>query len=196
MRMVRPYALTYAWKYLLGLAFLLVSSFFMFRLFFYGWWGDVIYALGMAIGFYCIFHAVYISRNNILVLTTARAVDIQRLGWFDELISSISYLDVKDIAIRKKGVWQSLFNFGGIAITTKSEQLVLEFFGVYNPVQIQGLVFDLAQQYKQHRKVANMHAIYNNFIKIIPDLPDGELQEVKRLINEQLGPSLSGKNNT
>ena len=38
---LRPFTLTYVWKYFFGLVFLLVSSFFMFRLFFYGWWGDI-----------------------------------------------------------------------------------------------------------------------------------------------------------
>jgi hypothetical protein len=190
---VQPYALTYMWKYILGLAILLTASFFMFRLFFYGWWGDVIYILGMLAGFYILLRTWFMSRRNILVLTSTRAVDLHRLGWFDEIISSVSYLDIKDVAVRKKGVWQSLFNFGGIAIATKSEQFVLEIVRIYNPAQVQTLLSDLGQQYKQDIKVANSQVIYNNFVRIIPNLPDGDLQEVQRLIQEQLKPDLSGQ---
>ncbi len=187
---LRPYTLTYAWKYLFGLAFLLVSSFFMFRLFFYGWWGDIIYGVGMFIGFYLIFQALFVNRANILVVTNARVVDIHRVGWFDEIISSAGYMEIKDVAVRKKGIWQSLFNYGGLAIQTKAQNFVLEVLGIHNPTQIQGLILDLGQQYKQDIKVANSQVIYNNFIKILPNLPDGDLQTVQRLIADQLNPNL------
>lgn len=190
---IQPYVLTYLWKYVLGLAFLIVSSFFMFRLFFYGWWGDIIYALGMASGVYIIVRTWLMRRSNLLILTSSRVVDLHRLGWFDEIMSSVSYLDIRDVVVRKKGVWQSMFNFGGVAIASKSEQFVLEIWRIANPAFVQTLISDLALQYKQGTKVATMQAVYNSFVKIIPSLPDGDLQEIKRLINEQLGPNLSGK---
>jgi len=184
---VQPYILTYVWKYVFGLAFLFVSSFFMFRLFFYGWWGKAVFWSGMFLGFYIIFRAWLMSHTNVLVVTSERVVDIHRLGWFDEIISSVSYMDIKDVAIRKKGIAQSLFNFGGIAIATKSEQFVLEILNISNPAKTQLFLSDISQQYKQDIKVANMQVIFNNFIKIIPDLTDGDLQEARRLIDEQIG---------
>jgi hypothetical protein len=187
---LRPYILTYAWKYFFGLAFLLLSSFFMFRLFFYGWWGDIIYGIGILVGFYLILQALCINRANILVVSNARIVDIHRVGWFDEIISSAGYMEIKDVAVRKKGIWQSLFNYGGLAIQTKAQNFILEILGINNPTQIQGLILDLSQQYKQDIKVANSQVIYNNFIKILPNLPDGDLHTVQTLISEQLNPNL------
>ena len=184
---IQPHGLTYTWKYFLGLAFLFVFSFFMFRLFFYGWWGYVIYGLGMFLGLYIIFHTWFINHANVLVVTDTRVVDIHRLGWFDEIVSSVSYLDVKDVVVRKKGIAQSLFNFGGIAIATKSQQFILEVLNISNPSQVQLLLADVGQQYKQDIRVANNQVIYNNFIKIIPDLTDGDLKEAQKLIEEQLG---------
>lgn len=187
---LRPYTLTYAWKYFFGLAFLLASSFFMFRLFFYGWWGDIIYGAGMFAGFYLILQALFINRANILVVSNARVVDIHRVGWFDEIISSAGYMEIKDVAVRKKGIMQSLFNYGGLSIQTKAQNFVLEVLGINHPTQIQGLILDLSQQYKQDIKVANSQVIYNNFIKILPNLPDGDLRTVQKLIAEQLNPNL------
>ncbi|TSC83880.1 MAG: Uncharacterized protein G01um101413_683 [Parcubacteria group bacterium Gr01-1014_13] len=184
---VGPHLLAYIWKYLLGLALLFVFSFFMFTLFSYGLWGDMIYGLGMFLGIYIILHTWLMNHSNVLVVTSDRVVDIHRLGWFDEIISSVSYLDIKDVAVRKKGIAQSLFNFGGIAIATKSQQFVLEILNISNPAKHQLLLADISQQYKQDIKIANMQVIYNNFIKIIPDLTDGDLAEVKTLIDEQLG---------
>ncbi|MBP6859284.1 MAG: hypothetical protein KBC69_01515 [Candidatus Magasanikbacteria bacterium] len=193
MSLVRPYILSYMWKYLVGLVFLFTSSFFMFRLFFYGWWGDVLYALGMLIGLYIIFRTWFFNYKNTLVLTSMRVVDLHRVGLFDEIMSSVSYLDIKDIVIRKKGIWQSLFNFGGLAISAKNEQLILEVLNIYNPSQVQSMLSDLEQQYKQDIKLASTGSIYNNFIKIIPNLSDGDLVEIKRLIDEQLGPNLAAQ---
>ena len=73
---------------------------------------------------------------------------------------------------------------------TKAQNFVLEVLGIHNPTQIQGLILDLGQQYKQDIKVANSQVIYNNFIKILPNLPDGDLQTVQRLIADQLNPNL------
>ncbi len=187
---IRPHVLARIWEYSFGTVLLLATSFFMFRLFSYGWWGDIVYGLGMFLGFYIIFRAWFMSRKNILVLTSARVVDIHRVGWFDEIISSVSYLDVKDVAVRKRGIGQSLFNFGGLSIASKSESFVLEVLNIYNPAEVQILLSDLGQQYKQDIKVVNSKVIYNNFVKIIPNLPDGDLREVRRLIDEQIEPDV------
>ena len=184
---VQPYWFVFLGKYLLGFAFLVASSFYMFRLFFYGWWGYIVYGLGMFLGVYTITRAWLMSRLNVLVITNARAVDIHRLGWFDEIISSVSYLDIKDVVVRKKGIGQSLFNYGGLSIQTKSQQFVLEILDIHNPLEVQLLLVDVGQQYRQDIKVVNTHVIYNNFVKIVPDLTDGELKEARRLIDEQLG---------
>ena len=184
---IAPHVISYAWKYLFGLAILFVFSFFMFRLFFYGWWGKFVYGAGMFLGVYVILRTWFMNHVNVLVITSDRVVDIHRLGWFDEIISAVSYLDIKDVAVRKKGIAQSLFNFGGIAIATKSQQFILEILNISNPSKHQLLLSEISQQYKQDVKVANMQVIYNNFIKIIPDLTDGDLAEVRQLIDEQSG---------
>ena len=191
---VRSYALVHLWKYAIGAIFLLVSSFFMFRLFFFGWWGDVVFAIGMAIGFYMIVRTWFMSRKNMLVITSARAIDIYRSGWFEEIISEVSFLDIKEVTIRKKGIWQSLFSLGDIDIGSRSEQLVLEAKNVYSPAQVQSVISDLCQLHKQDLKITNTRAIYSSFINILPTLPDGDLQHIKKLINEQLGPNLSKEN--
>lgn len=184
---LQPHLLTYVWKYLLGLAFLFAASFFMFRLFFYGWWGYVVYGLGMFLGVYIIFRAWFMASKNILVITGERVADIHRLSWWDEIISSVNYLDIKDVAVRKRGISQSLFDFGGLAIATKSQQFILEILNIHQPQKVQTLLIDLAQQYRQDCKVASAQVIYNNFVRIIPELPDGDLAEVKRMIEEQIG---------
>ncbi|HSR89555.1 MAG TPA: PH domain-containing protein [Candidatus Udaeobacter sp.] len=187
---IKPAAITYVWKYLFGLVFLFAASFFMFRLFDYGWWGDAIYGLGIFLGLYIILRAWFMRNANLFVITSDRIVDIHRAGWLEEIISAVSYLDIKDIAIRKKGIGQSLFNFGSLTIATKDERLILEIINISHPAKIQLLLAEAGQQYKQNLNLTNSRAIYNNFIKIIPNLTDVDLKETRRLIDEQLGTNM------
>jgi len=183
---IQRYSLTYLWKYFLGLIFLFVASFFMFRLFAYGWWGYVLYGLGMFIGLFIIWRTWFFNKTNIFVITSERVVDIQRTSWFDETISSVGYIDVKDISVRKKGVLASIFNYGNLIIQTKSQQFVLDIPGVRNPQKIQAVLAEADEKHRQNRRVANRDAIYNNFKKIISELPVEELRSVHELIRIQL----------
>ena len=187
-RVVYPHMFAYVWGYILGGAILVAASFFMFKLFFYGWWGQAIYGLIMLFGLYVMFRSWRSSRKNMLVLTNMRVVDIHKQKWFDETISSISYLDVKDVAVRKKGLWHSLADVGGVSIFAKDGSFAVEMHNIQYPVAIQTQISDLAQQYKQDVRLVNNQVIYNNFVKIIPVLPDGDLQEIARMIQEQLHP--------
>lgn len=183
---IRQYALTYAWRYFTGLIFLFIPSFFMFRLFVYGWWGYTLYGLGMLAGLFIIWRTWFYSRHNIFVITNERVVDIQRLGWFKEIISSAGYLDIKDMSIEKNNIWQSIFNYGNLVIQTRSQQFVWEISKIYNPQKIHALIFDLGQRYRQNRRVADTQAIYHNFIKIISELPIENLESAQELIRIQL----------
>lgn len=183
---LKQVAITYVWRYLFGLIFLFTASFFMFRLFDYGWWGSALYGLGMFLGLYIILRAWFMRNANIFVVTSDRVVDVHRVGWFEEVISAITYTDIKDVSIRKKGIGQSLFNFGSLVIATKYERLLLEIINISHPAKIQLLLAEIGQHYKQNINLSNPRAIYSSFIKIIPTLTDNDLKEAQKLIDEQL----------
>jgi len=183
---VRRYLLVYLWRYFLGLAILFLTAFFMFWLFSRGWWGEVLFGLGIFIGLLIIFSTWFFRRHNILAVTTERVVDVQRSGWFDEEISSIGFLEIKDIAVRKHGVLAMIFNYGQLTILPKSQQFVLEVDALYRPQRLQSLLLEKSQIYRSNRRVATAETIYNNFLKIIPELSDQELEKVLALTTEQL----------
>ncbi len=183
---VRPYSLASLWLYFLGLAFLLASAFFMFWLISQGWWGYVVLGLGFLVGVWIIIRTWFFNRSNYLVVTSDRVVDVTRLGWFEEIISTAGYLDIKDAFIHKRGIFANIFNYGTITIESKSQQVVLELEKVHHPAQVQSLVMTQAEKYRLQRRVVNQESIFHNFLKIIPDLSESELIEVQDLIVEQL----------
>jgi hypothetical protein len=184
-KVVRSYALALIWKYLLGLLFLGGSSFVMFQLFGYGLWGYAVYGVGMLLGVYIIFRTWFFGYFNMLVVTSERVVDIHRAGWFDVVVSSVSYQEIKDVAVRKKGLFSNLFNYGSVVIQGKSRQFVLEAPKVHYPQDIQNTLQEVSELYKQDKKVSNVDTIYKNFVKIISNLTDKQLSTVQELINNE-----------
>lgn len=183
---VERYALTYFWKYPVGLIILFADSFFMFKLLSFSWWGDVIFVLAMLIGLFIIFRVWFYNHVNIFIITSERIVDVQRSSLFDEVVTSVGYADIKDIAVRKKGVFANVFGYGNIIIQTNSEHFVLDISAVRDPQKIHNTIVQADEKYKQNRHLANTRAVYENFIKSIPNLSAEDLAAVLELTRVQL----------
>lgn len=181
----RRYGLTDWWKYGLGLIFLALVSFFMFQLFWQGWWGYVVYTLGVLLGLYIIFRVWFFNHFNLFVLTSERVIDIHQVGWFDQIMSSISHQDIKDISVRKKGLLANVFNYGSVIVRSQSDQFFLDIIKIHHPQELQTELIEVGEQYRQNRQLLNTKTIYRNFIKIIPDLNDEQLKTVNQLIMNQ-----------
>ena len=182
---LRRFGPTYAWKYILGLIFLAAPTIFVFKLLAWGYTGYVIFGLCWLIGFYIIIATWFFSRKNYMIATTERLVDIYRPGWFTEEVSAVSFDDVKDIFLRKQGLWATILNFGRLVVETKSEQVRLEFEGLYKPQNVVSFLMELKDEYRGQVKLGNPEEIYDNFLRLIPELSDEQLDEVQQLINEQ-----------
>ncbi|MFA5062214.1 MAG: PH domain-containing protein [Patescibacteria group bacterium] len=183
---VERYALTYFWKYSVGLTILFADSFFMFKLLSFSWWGDVIFALGMLAGLFIIFRVWFYNHVNIFIITSERIVDVQRSSLFDEVVTSVSYTDIKDISIRKKGVFANVFGYGNIIIQTNSEHFVLDVSAVRDPQKVHNIIVQADEKYRQNRHLASTRAVYENFIKLIPNLSAEDLAAVLELTRIQL----------
>lgn len=186
MEIIRSYALTDWWKYMAGLALLFASSFFMFWLLAHGWWGYGLYLLGMAAGLFIIIRAVFFARKNVLILTSERVVDIERPGWFDEIISSAGLADVKDIFIRKKGLGPNLFGYGNLSIETRSNQVHLQAEKIRCPQVWQDRITTARDEFRRSRHLNDKQAVYSAFIKMLPEFDEAELCEARDLISKRL----------
>jgi len=185
-QIIRQYPPTFFLHYLVGIAVLFLASFFMFWLFSIGWWGQILYGIGMIIGLYIIIQTWFFASANILIITNERVVDINRLGWFEEVMSSAGYLDVKDVFVHKKGIMGSILNYGSLTVETKSQQVVLEFEKVHKPQKWQSLILELRDSFRRNRHLSGKREIYDSFVKIIPQLSEEELCEVYDSVTAKL----------
>ena len=183
---IRRYFLTYAWVYIFGLTILFVSAFFMFWLLNQGLWGEIVFGLGIFIGLFTIFRTWFFNHFNILIVTSERVVDISRLSWFDEVISSAKFNEVKDIFIRRRGIAANMFNYGTITLETKNQGVILELSQVHQPQKIQSLIVESIENFRMTRKLSSRQSLYDGFVKVIPQLDEAELCLVRDLIDERL----------
>src|SRR3989338_3280379 len=181
---VRPYGLTSFWLYSIGLIFLGFTAFFTFWLFAHDWWGKTLFGLGMAAGLYVVFHTWFFNHYNYWVITSERVADINRLSWFEETISVVGYLEMRDIVIRRRGFFPTLFNYGLISIETRSGQSVVELDRVHVPQSIQTLIEEQVKLYRSHRHVSTNEAVFHNFLKLISTLPEAQLLLVEKKVQE------------
>lgn len=191
-RAVYRYQLTYLWKYIIGFTVILASSFFMFRLFAWQPWGIIVFGLGILIGILIIIRTYIFNRVNVLVITDQRVVDIHRMSWFDETISSLGHHDILDVSVRHKGLLQSIFNYGTLSIHTKNSQFALDIAKVRDPSEIQALLLEVGEKHTRSRHAGDVGAICRNFIKIIPELSKNDLRAVSGLITERLATAPDG----
>ena len=75
----------------------------------------------------------YQYRNDLWLLTDQRLVDSIRTNPFSHEVASADLLNVQDIAVSKKGVFATLFNFGDVRCQTAGSALAFTLCGVPNP---------------------------------------------------------------
>lgn len=182
---VKAFFFTYIWLYLFGFLFMGVTSFFMFWLFANGVWGYVVYGLGMILGLYVIFRTWYFSSKNFSVITTERLVDVNRIGWFDEYLSTIHFGDILDVYVRKQGLWSNLLNFGSVFIETP-ELEPLRLVNIKSPQRVLELVLEYKNNLVNKKNLQSQESIYKAFVKNIPYMDEAQLCEVRDLIDTQL----------
>ena len=88
---------------------------------------------GLLIGFM----AWYRYRNDLWVITSQRLIDVTRSTPFNQQITTASLTNVQDISIRRKGVFNTMLNFGDVICQTASAAgKTFSLIGVAKPEQV------------------------------------------------------------
>lgn len=192
---IRPYPLTAAWLYVIGFGFLAYTAFFTSWLFGEGWWGKALFILGIFAGSYTIFHTWFFNQHNFLIITTHRIADVSRRSWFDETISAVGYADLKDVAVRRRGMLANIFNYGVVVISTPAENYLIEVERVRQPEQVQNLILSKKDAFHASRHLRSNEDVYQKFLKIINELSEAELTLASKNIHDRLSylDSAAGK---
>jgi hypothetical protein len=91
-------------------------------------------------------------RNDVYVVTRENILDIERKPLAREVRKSASLDNILSLENRREGILGLLLNFGTVIINVGIEQF--NFYGVFNPAQVQFEVFDRMVALRRRREEA------------------------------------------
>lgn len=145
-RIVRSHPLTLFPAVGSGTLLLLIDFFLLAWWFRHHGWGVIGFALVVVFGVVLIVRGIYVWRNNVLVVTNQRVIDIDQHGFFERNVAEAGYEKIQDVRYTIRGLWPTLFRFGTIVVQTAGEITNIELQAVQHPVDVQRLITDLQRQ--------------------------------------------------
>lgn len=111
---------------------------------------DILMAIAalVALGYAALYWYRY--ENDLWIVTNQRLIDSTKMTPFDHDIKIASLLNIQDINIQRRGIFQTLFEYGDVICQTASATgATFQFLGVAKPAEVLDLIEDqraLAQQ--------------------------------------------------
>ncbi|MBA3679453.1 PH domain-containing protein [Candidatus Saccharibacteria bacterium] len=93
------------------------------------------------------FSVLWIWRRNKIVITDQHIVDIDQVGLFNRVVSTLRLEEIQDISASVKGPMQTIFQYGSIVIQTAGERANFLFDYVPNPYELEHYILETRKQY-------------------------------------------------
>ncbi len=90
---------------------------------------------------------LWIWRRNKIVITDEHIVDIDQVGLFNRIVSTLRLEEIQDISASVKGPIQTIFQYGSIVIQTAGERENFLFDYVPNPYELEHYVLEIRKKY-------------------------------------------------
>ncbi len=90
---------------------------------------------------------LWIWRRNKIVITDEHIVDIDRVGLFNRVVSTLRLEEIQDISASVKGPMQTVFQYGSIVIQTAGERANFLFDYVPNPYELEHYILEIRKTY-------------------------------------------------
>jgi len=104
---------------------------------------DILMGVGVLLG--VVYGAAYWYRyaNDLWIVTSQRLIDSTKTTPFSHDIKTANLTNIQDINIRKRGIFQTIFEFGDVICQTASASgHTFEFLGVAKPAEVLDLIDD------------------------------------------------------
>jgi hypothetical protein len=148
---IRRYLLIYWWRIVLVVVLLLLPFFLLYPLFQWQPWGPFVFGIILALGLIGLLR-LYISWYfNCLIVTNQRVIDFDQRGPLDRTVSEAPLERIDDITYRRKGIFQSLLNYGVIQYSIPPGRAKIIIKGVRNPQTICQQIISLTEDARQIR---------------------------------------------
>ncbi len=90
---------------------------------------------------------LWIWRRNKVVITDQHIVDIDQMGLFTRVVSTLRLEEIQDISASVKGPLQTIFQYGSIVIQTAGERENFVFNYIPNPYELEHYILSIRKKY-------------------------------------------------
>lgn len=97
--------------------------------------------------------AVWVYLRNQLFLTNESVIQELQYSLFSHHEQTASLGSIEDVSYKKHGIWQTMFNYGSIRLSTEGEETTYRFYYVANPKEQTAILTNAVEAYKNGRPV-------------------------------------------
>jgi membrane protein YdbS with pleckstrin-like domain len=110
--------------------------------FFLAKWFEGPYGFAIMLIYWVIFivfmaYHLYGYRSSVSILSDQRILNVNQKGFFNRQITEAELTRIQDVSTNIQGVFQTMFNFGNVAIRTASKDTVLTLRNMGDPYDVQ-----------------------------------------------------------
>jgi hypothetical protein len=113
-------------------------------------------------------------------------VRVQRRGWFDELVTSLSFDDIGNTTIRRQGIWGRFFKYGTLVLRGSEDGLALEMSYVPDPTVVEQSLFDQRKRLGEMAERTDRDGVYGRFLLHIPEFSMSQLKAAQEALERQI----------
>ena len=143
----RRHGIIYFWWWFLIFILIVTPFFFMFWLFRHSWWGQLLFFLSITMSLFLLIRTLFLWKKNVAIITTHRIIDVDQRGFFDKLVSEMSYDELNYVAGHIKGFWGTCLRYGIVTIVNENENVKIILQKIKQPVRVQQKINDARKNY-------------------------------------------------
>lgn len=140
------FVLAYFWQWLAGFIVFLTPFFFLYLLLKWGITGMVLLGVLLVSGLFWLGRTYRLWYASQFVITTEKIVTINQLGFMDRTVSQVLLDKINDVSYRKRGFWQTMFNYGTLAIQVSASPEKLQIRNLRQPALVQQALYDAQEE--------------------------------------------------
>lgn len=99
--------------------------------------------------------SVWIYRSNRFFLTNESVIQEIQTGLFSHHEQTVSLVNIEDASYRQHGIFQLIFNYGSIRLSTEGDETTYRFYYVANPKEQIATLNNAVEAFKNGRPIVN-----------------------------------------
>ncbi|HEX9664289.1 MAG TPA: PH domain-containing protein [Patescibacteria group bacterium] len=147
-KVIRRYWLNYFFAIFVTFILITLPFILIVPLFQRGRWGMGLFFIILIFGLLSGLRTFISWYYNVFIVTSQRVIDIDQRGFFNKVVWDTELDRIHDITYSKKGIWQTIFNYGNVQILTSGSLAKIEIINIKQPQKIKEAIKSIREEAK------------------------------------------------